>query len=410
MTKAKEDPSEYVLERLHDLEEINYTRRQNSASWRALLPEEDYVAREFLLGKAKIASSEVNRLAVFGLRSQDKLQLVSSIELLIRESCRFTKNEDGTVTRKSILSGCVGGVYTYPEYRGKGLATIMVDKLVEIAKTKEYLGEDGFIFLYSEVGEYYTRNGFKSYAVPLMNVPLQSSSNAFVAPENMSLVKYHEFGPLFDIYKNRFEEDMHSSVGKDGVERISIDPTEECIDWFHLRVKFFGTKLFGDVGAKYDVWKDSYELLVSSFEHVQPTHFGIRYDCPKTGKLIGFIVWTYDYSFNEEKQKFQNHATIIKIFVDTPEQDAVTLKLIGGMKSFLEAKHEAAAVSNFTRIVIWESEISDRVHSQLVKLWGAVHGLENGSRSAIRFNNVKDDEKLKSGAIVWENNNKMPWF
>lgn len=412
MTKAKEDPADYVLERLHKLEDINFTRTQNAGAWKALLHEQDYVAREYVLGKAKITSSEVNRLVVFALRARDKPELVSSVELLIRESWRFHKNEDGLVKKTEILSGCIGGVYTYPEYRGKGLATIMVDKLVETAKKPEFLGENGFIFLYSEVGEYYTRNGFKSFGVPLLKMPLASSTTIFGAPDGVSLVKYHDFDSLFKTYNLHFAAEMETKVAADGIERISVNPTSAYIDWFHLRVKFFSSKLFGDSGLQLDAWNDSYEQLVEKFSTIEPTYFGLRWDCPKSGSLIGFIVWTYDYSFDEEKQKFSNTSTVLKIFVNTPEfeYDSHALQLIEFMKKYLESKHDVAPMSNFGTVVVWESEISSHVHKQLVKQHNGVPGLVNSSRSAIMFNNAEDDVKLKEGSIVWENNNKLPWF
>ena len=62
------------------------------------------------------------------------------------------------VEQEDILSGCIGGVYTYPQHRGNGYARIMVDKLV--VEAKELVGPLGFVFLYSEIGEYYFKMDF----------------------------------------------------------------------------------------------------------------------------------------------------------------------------------------------------------------------------------------------------------
>lgn len=415
MTRSKEYAEDYILKRLTDVPTVNYTREQNSQAWKNLLSEQEYVDREHVLGKLRIASSETNRLYVFGLAAKEKPDvLVSSVELLVRESWRFHKNKNGNenqVERESVLSGCVGGVFTYPEYRGKGLATIMIDKLLEKAREPEILGEKGFIFLYSEVGEYYARNGFKLFAVPLLNFPLTDSGVEYEKPQNVELVRYHEFDGLFKQYNEHFDLEMRKLVETDGIDRISVDPTSQYIDWFHLRVKYFSTKLFGETNVKIDPYKDSYEELVEKFSEIEPFYFGLQVKGP-SGDLQGFIVWQYEYDYDHDKKQFKNYATVIKIFVNTPkyDRDETQMYLIGQMKKYLESKNPAPQMSNFKKIVIWESEISENVTSSLILKYSGVHGLENLSRSAIRFIDPEQDSRLKNGEVIWENNNKLPWF
>lgn len=413
MTRSKEDPADYILERLTDVPTVDYTREQNFAAWGKLLTPQEYIDRERVLGLSKIASSDINRLVVFGLKSKDNPDtLVSSLELLIRESWHFHCSADGSVVKKNILSGCLGGVYTYPEYRGKGLATIMVDKLFEMAKQPEYLGRDGFMFLYSEVGEYYTRNGFKSFAVPYTSFPLNPSGAAYEEPQDVTLIKYHEFGDLFGQYNQHFEKEMMAKVESDGIDRISINPTSQYLDWFHLRVKFFSTKIFGDNSIQIDPRTETYEQIVAKLSTIEPFYFGLLINCPTTGALKGFIAWQYEYDFDGDKGVFENSATVIKIFVNTPQFDQAEtqLALISAMKKYLEAKHDLAQMSNFHKIVIWESEILDSVIASLKVKYGAVDGLENSSRSAIQCIDKEQDRKLKEGEMLWENNNKLPWF
>lgn len=412
MTKTKEVAQDYALQRLTDLPTINYTRLQNSAAWKSPLTAQEYVDREHVLGLSKIASSDVNRLAVFGLLAKDRPDtLVSSIELLIREAWRFHRNGDGLVTKTNVLSGCIGGVFTYPDHRGKGIATIMVDKLLEVAQQPQYVGPDGFIFLYSEVGEYYTRNGFKSFDVPLLNVPLSQSSVAYAQPDDVTLIKYHQFGGLLKQYAEHFEKEMTAKVADDGIDRISVNPTADFIDWFHLRAKYLSTKLF-HTDLKYDPYTESYEQLVEKFSSVEPFFFGLQLTCPESGELKGFIVWQYDFSYDKKEEKLNKYATVIKIFVNTPkfDQDSVQLALITQMKRYLEAKHSLPVMSDFQKIVVWQSEISESVLSSLVTKHAGIKGLENGSRSAIRYNNPELDKMVRDGSLLWENNSKFPWF
>lgn len=412
MTKAKENPSDYYLDRLQDLPSINKTREANAAAWRNFLSVEEYVEREHVLGLSKIASSETNRVLVFGLKNKsDPSTIVSSVELLVRESWRFHKTADGSVARKSVLSGCVGGVYTDPSHRGKGYASIMIDKLMQIAKTPDVLGEDGFVFLYSEVGEYYARNGFKSFHVPLANIPLVAQNKPYEKPENVDLVKYHEFAPLFEEYNAHFDSEMREKTATDGLDRITINPTADYIDWYHLRLKFFVAKLY-EQHIKFDGYRDSYDDLVAKFLSIQPHYYGMILRCPETGDSQGFIVWHYEYDFDKETEKPKNYVTILKIHVDTTRAnyDSVAVQLIANLKNYVEADHGIPQLANFHKIVLWESEVSSKVLRDLRKFFQSVDGLNNSSLGAICFVNEEDDSRLKKGEILWENNNKLPWF
>lgn len=402
---------EFYLDRLTDLRSINETRAKNAQAWKNLLPEEEYVEREFLLSKAKITSLDINRLCVFALKKKDTDTVVSSMEVLIRQAWRF-KNDNGQVVKIPVLSGCIGAVYTYPEYRGNGFAAMMVRKFMEVMKQTDYLGTDGFTFLYSEIGEYYANHGFKSFAVPIAKIPLRGSKQPVQLPAGASLVPYHGFEYLFALYRDHFASEMTAKVKYDGIERISVVPTADFVDWFHLRAKFLSTRLFGDKNAQVNVWTDSYEHIASEFQKVEPKYFGLRLDCPSSGKHIGFIVWTYDFDYCKDEQKYHNHATVLKIHVNTPDfdRDTYALQLLELAKGYLELPHEEEPLKNFTTLVVWESELSEHAQLDLEKKFGAALHLENSSRSAVMYNNEEDDKKLKSGAIIWENNTKLPWF
>lgn len=400
---------DYRLDILTTHDEITHTRQQNAAAWKNLLSVEEYVAREHVLLLSKIASSEVSRVAVFGLRHISSPTLLSSVELFVRHSWRYHQDASGKPVKTPILSGCLGGVFTYPENRGKSIAQIMVDKLVEIAKSTDFLGPDGFTILYSEVGEYYTRNGFKSFPVPLTNVAIAPLDSEYVAPDGVELVRYHEFEDLFKVYAESFHAEILAKVAADGIDRVALDPVSGLVDWFHVRVKYFATKLFGEK-IEFDPFKMSYEELNDIFTKVEPHFFGVKLVKPGTNALRGFIVWQYEYD-QDKTGAFSNYATVIKIYVNSTigDVDSTTHELILAMQAYLGAKHSSPQLQNFKKIVIWESEISSALKDKLVHE-GAVHGLENSSRSAILFNNDADDEKLKAGKIIWEDNTKLPWF
>ena len=201
---------------------------------------------------------------------EDKL---CSVELLIRQSWKFTwDKETEKVVKKDILSGCIGGVFTYADHRGKGLAKIMIDKIVELSKS-QYVGPDGFTFLYSEVGEYYTRNGFRSFAVPLLNFPLSQTGDDYDAivqqdEDVVELIKYHDFEKVMEDYNKEFETEMISKTKMDRKTRVSINPSLDFIDWFHMRAKFISHKLFNrqmDIDSSLP-----YEELIKKFQAIDP--------------------------------------------------------------------------------------------------------------------------------------------
>lgn len=406
---------DYRLVNVTDQNQVNFTRLQNSQSWKGQLSTDNYVEREYVLGKSKIALSTTNRLLVFMLQDiknpEDKL---CSVELLIRQAWKFTwDKETEKVVKKDVLSGCIGGVFTYADHRGKGLAKIMIDKVVQLSKS-QYVGPDGFTFLYSEVGEYYTRNGFRSFGVPLLNFPLSQTANDYDAivkqdEEVIELIKYHDFQNLMEVYNKQFEIELVNKTKIDHKARVSVNPSLDFIDWFHLRAKFISHKLFN---RHLKIDSLLYDKLIEEFQTIDPTYFGIQIKT-KLDQLIGFISWTYDWNMNAATNKYENSVTVLKIVI-MPQFDNMkySIKLIKLMKVYLEHMNATndEVLGNFVKAILWESEISTDIRQFLLKEYKGTGDIENGSRSAILINNDMEDKLLETGNLVWENNTKLPWF
>ncbi|EAZ63279.2 Lysine acetyltransferase (Lysine N(6)-acetyltransferase) (LAT) [Scheffersomyces stipitis CBS 6054] len=395
----------YQLELLTDSELITFTRKQNSQSWKGRLSADDYVIRETVLGKSKMISHSTNKLLVFMLKKRGDDTPLSSIELLIRDGWRFDY-VDGKTTQRTVSTGCIGGVFTYPENRGKGYARIMVDKLVDIA-VKEYLGPDGFVFLYSEVGEYYAKNGFKSFPVDLVNIPLQNvEAIETEVSANVSPISYHQFAPYLMSHNKQVRRKIAAKVDDDHLSRVTLVPNSDIVDWFHLRSKYISYKMFHEKNdnERIDFVKESYEQITKKFDSLQPNHFGLELK-DDSGNLVGYIVWTYDWSNMEE-----NYATVLNIYVadgyDREEKSLVLLKLL--RKHLLTNSDNEGQTT--TKIVIWESEVSTSVLNFLTSKWCSKSGLENGSRSAILINDPSSQQKLLDGSLIWDYNDKLSWF
>lgn len=411
MTRSARSAEGYFLTQVHDLSLKEFTRIQNAVAWRKNLSTEDYVLREHILGLSTMITMEGHELMVFIMTAKHAPDVpLCSCELLVRNGYRYVQ-PNGKVERRSVKSGCIGAVFTPEKHRGRGLAQIMIDLLVAFAKSPKVLGEDGFIFMYSEVGEYYTRNGFKSVPVALVKCPFVSTGDEYIVPPNVELIKFHQFGEVFKAYQEQFNEEMCAKVAADGIERVSVAGNELYVDWFHLRAKYLGVKLFGTDLSSWDFANATLDFLAEKFSTTQPQYFGLKLTSADSARLRGFIVWTYDYDYDTEKKKFHNYVTVIKNFVaNGNDKHATTVELFKHMKQYLEAHHDEPQLLNFEQLKIWESDVPDSFSEWLVTEYGAKKGINNPSRSALLLNRKEDDQKFKEGKLIWEENTKLPWF
>ncbi|CAK7896236.1 hypothetical protein CAAN1_12S00958 [[Candida] anglica] len=400
-------PTNYKLLELQDKDLIKFTRAQNSLSWRGQLTAEQYVEREFVCGKGRMTSQKV--IVFMLVNEDDPEQRVGSIELLIRKGLRYDNDDENhKVLENDILCGTIGSVFTYPEHRGRGVGQIMVNKLIEIAKSK-YLGPKGFIFLYSEVGEYYTRNGFKSYEVPLAKFPLGKKMN--YNPEssdnlNYEYIKYKNFINLLDLYNRQFRTDLIDKVKEDGKTRVSINPSEDYIDWFHLRAKYLASKIFDKAS---DMSLLSYDEIIDKFQKIEPSIFGIKVS--KDSEVVGGIIWTYEWSRNKVTKENENTVTVLKIIVDKKySTEEVSKQLILRMKSYLESSTTVPSLKNFQQVVIWQSDLNSSLCQWIEGNLDGKINQTNSSLSAILLNNDVDKEKLLNDDLIWEGNDKLPWW
>jgi GNAT superfamily N-acetyltransferase len=395
---SKVNPGDFKLQLLSDYPTIEYTRLQNSHAWKGALLTEDYVTRELVLGKAKITSSEINRLLVFCLTSVNNSTPLASIEFLVRQAWRYDVDDHGEVKRQQVLSGCIGGVYTYPENRGMGLAKIMVDLLIKKCRDENIIDPHGFIFLYSEIGEYYAKNGFKSHPIPLINIA--PSIEKFDLKHTVELIKYHNFESYMNLHAAQFDKKMVQDVKTDKKSRVSVIPTSDLVDWFHLRAKYISNKLTAP-NDKFDFVKSNYEQIVHHFDETKPEHFGLKLK-NSNGEMTGFIIWTQDWKIEDHSSYY----TVLKIvIVDGFDYNSTCIELLKAMQNHIIDCNE-----NINKIVLWQSEINQDIVEFLSSNWTCKLGLENSSRSAILLSDEKDHNKLLEGNLVWKGNDKLPWF
>ncbi|KAG7192445.1 uncharacterized protein KQ657_001846 [Scheffersomyces spartinae] len=410
MPSAQKDPQDYDLVPITDKELIHYTRQQNAASWKGHLSCEDYVIREHVLSLSPLAKGL--KVFVFVEKSKPKVPLCS-MEILFRRSWKY----DGEGRRQNVQMATIGGVYTYPENRGQGYARIMIDKAVSYIR--KFAGVDSFTILYSEVGEYYSRNGFTSLPVDYLEIPLkttQSNTNkaqsVVLNNEVVTPIQYQDFGPFFEKYGEAVDDWIKKEISVDGKSRVCLTPTSDLIDWFHLRSKYLSFMMFHP-NKSFDFLNSTYSEITKAFDDIEPQIFGLQLKNSSTNEFIGFISWYYEWYTDEQTNEFKTKVTVISLHVDPSyNKREYSFKLVHLLKEFLEEEPSNGTLQPMGKLVIWELELVDpTVKNAILELFsGSKGGLENGSRSAILFNNEKDRELFSRGKLVWELNTKLPWF
>lgn len=359
-----------------DRDLIDFTRFHNSGTWKGFLSVEDFILREYVLNK----SPHCDNIMIFLLlHGNDK---VCSCELLIRDGIKFERNKEITVS-----TGCISAVYTYQEFRSKGYAKIMIDRVIEQCK----ILLDGFVFLYSEIGEYYTRLGFKSFHVPMLTrevsgdaVHFKGDNDIVIDGNCLQFVRFHQFKELIDLYKKYNYHEIRQKVAKDGKTRISIDVHERIFDWFHLRAKFLTYKA---TKLKVPIDFTDHDDTVAKFNHLDPKNFGLKISV--NGNVKAYIIWTYDF-----KADATQYLTVLNLFA-VPGYESYKLKLLRYTEDYMK-------LLGISTLKIWSSDIDNKEFNGKVST--------NPSLGAIRMITEEDDKRLESGEIIWENNNKIPWF
>lgn len=362
---------------------VDWTRHQNSFAWKGVLTSSQYVTRELVLGLCELTKD----LRVFVLAANSNLdEKLCAVELLVRDAYIYRNGN-----RQLVKCGCIGGVYTYPDHRQKGYAKIMIDKLVE--NTKNGILKHGYIFLYSEVGDYYNRCGFTSMEVPVVVIDLQSVNNTVfdeevvdveVAEGRLTLIPFLGFSELMDLYKRENDRDIEKLSKKDLKIHVTHVPSHDSIDWFHVRAKYVYSQLNG-----HEIDHESSNIF-KDLDGIGQKTFGFKLS---TGdEPIGFVAFTYDYSTDK------NAIKIILIHVFEGYDQSLRFSLLDYVKQF------AKFYGGFDKLEVWGSEFDD------VKLESIGEVIPNSSVSAIQMFNEEDQKRLDLGELVWDNNSKLPWF
>lgn len=414
-------PEHLVFEEIFDRDLIRFTFGINSSAWKGVLTDEQYVNREEMLGKSAICSKykagskysdlfpeSYHNLGIkyFVLKDKslpetdDRSQIISRCETLNRLGSCITPGSQGQV--QPSLTICIGGVFTPVEYRGKGYARIMIEKLNahydaiydkadEIRDEKSrLLVKNMVITLYSEVGEYYSKMGYVSKHVPIHDVPgldtlydQYCSTSADLMKSSGKHFRYDDYGEYVDMQIAQFGKSLPalSKTNPDGFT-FTVDADIDIFKWFADRDEF----IYKTMGENQNKENNPSDLLYG---------FAIT-----EGKYKdAHIIWHHNWNGNE--------LILLKVYIpETIEQDADNVAKVLFSEAIKEAKR-----FNLRKIEFWDEEIPSTRFPQLFEVLENMSKtesktfLDNGSLSAVRPPHGIHPEK-----VAWDNNTKFCWF
>ncbi|SCU97659.1 LADA_0H07492g1_1 [Lachancea dasiensis] len=394
-----------VFEQVTDPEIIRFTHLANASSWQPeFMSREDYAIRERILGSTDISTkhkdvemqkrfaeaSEHLGIKYYVLRdlnlpaSSKTSQIVSSCETLNRVGWSITPHSQGEAV--PVLTACIGGVFTIPEHRGKKYAAEMITRLNQFFDgLSSTAGNSGFlknivIFLYSEVGEYYSKFGYVSRPVPLHSVKnldavLDSYCGGLQVGPNDRDIGFDGCRELEEFEKRSSLKSLKEQHARNPDSfKFALEPSNDNFKLFHERSLY--QKKFLDPGS---TARFGYALANGSH-----------------------IVWHLNY-WPHERSLYILKLQINEDTENAEDQEKDLKKLLA------QAVHEAKE-HNVKSLQFWDTELGQQEWAKpfLGFLQQAEEPSnlyqENPSRSAIRIANVAPEK------ILWVNNAKFCWF
>ncbi|CCH46441.1 hypothetical protein BN7_6035 [Wickerhamomyces ciferrii] len=373
--------SHIVLEEVTNLEILKFAYKAHSESWSGLLSSEQYIDRELQLrSQSKQLQTDTSPYGLFlyilrdlQIPSENETDnIVTTGEVLIRKSWRI--DGDDVENLKIVNSGVIGNVFTLKNHRGKGYATQLFHKLNELLDEK--LGKDGYSFLYSEVGTYYEKFGFKNFNIKTHTISIKDYKIDDEHLSNTEPLKLHKYKDLINYQKDKLEKSFlqkAKTLPKDE-SIISLIPNVDIYDWINEKDQLISTKLFPNSKV------DNYGILDLKTKN----HF----------------IWLHDFS---SKKLY-----IIKSFINEESND------IESLKNLVYGTIKEAQLYGIEKIHFWDTSIGQtlKYHDLIIEWFKTEFNDSNislfeeiDSIPAIRMNDGKSGLK-----IHWENNEKWSWY
>lgn len=235
--------SELRLVRLSDKEEIQKTHENNRVEWGPFLSLEDYCGREATFAAQALHDKYPVKYWALQVKEGDDWNIVAHMESNYMPALYKKKGEQV----KETWAHGVMSVFTPPNCRGKGYATQMLTRVVksmdeELSNSKN--GDDEFVVLWSDIGDYYSKFGFELYDARQLEMKL-SPTDQLSWPEGVKEVGLDDLKRLGELDQNLLEQLMNRDTEKDGVTRVALKPSEETFGAGINRATYVGEKITG---------------------------------------------------------------------------------------------------------------------------------------------------------------------
>lgn len=354
--------------------EVDETHIINAGQWGKGLTLDQYIGREQHLDAQESCLNGNFKAWAYEIRDNDdaEWQRVSCFETLERPA--FYKQKGSEIEYTSSYS--IGAVFTPEEHRGKGYAYKML-KLGndEIDKNSD---PHSFIALWSDVGLYYERVGYKLTENRELILKRKLSASVEV-PAGVTPIYKDGVAEFARKDTAQFRQELETKVEKDGITRVVIEPTKIVHDLTHARVEYLAPI-----------------LRPSELKSEGKIQFGAQYG------LVSML-WAQDLS--------NDKVNVLRVLNEGESGE----KLTESLEVLLTAAIDQAARWNLSKVAFWVQDVP--VADKLGLLQELEMRMDNkgvsanidvrdGSWPMVRFNHGK----CADGEMEWINDGKYAWF
>lgn len=384
-----------------DPEVIRYTHLKNGVIWKGLQTREEYADREHLLGNSGIGlkgqSTEMKEqfpgfhrwlgLKYFICKDENlpkegkTSQIVSSCETLGRLGYCIHPDSNGKVELTLVV--CIGAVFTMPEHRGKGCARIMIESLNKYFDSARddpnapALLRHMVINLYSEIGEYYAKTGYRSMHVPLHIITqLDDFFERYCNNEIQEEGRYlglDDYEDLVELQKKQFQshlQELHRENPKAFI--FTVAPDIDIYKWFAIRDLFI-------------------------MEKSNRINNGLKFGFALRDN--SHVIWHHHWN--------EDTLIVIKVFIDTAKSKENRQEALRELLAHAIAEAKSAQLK---KLVFWDEEITIKQFPTLFRL---ITELEHGSKVYAKNSSlsaVRPPLGYTADDVIWDNNAKFCWF
>ncbi|CUS15692.1 unnamed protein product [Tuber aestivum] len=249
-------------------QELIHIRSTHREYWGTHLTLKQYLYREEVLSSTTLTGN--GGLTSWALvdPTTNPATLLASCESIRKEV--FVMEAGSNEVRVS-HGHCIGSVFTPPDMRGKGYASIMLKLLAE--KLRWHGGKSALSALYSDIGKkFYKRLGWHPHSSLHLDIPVSPSSPPSTTADKTTPLKTSSLPPLCTQDIEALKASLTSTPALK--PRIAFHPDSKTYDWHFARA----------------------EHLASVTNRPPPTTKGAI-----TASGSAWIVWTHDFQKDEPK-------------------------------------------------------------------------------------------------------------